>query len=154
MILAALLSLPIAFASAPDLTLLTSEADRVVRGEVLTTRTQREKDNAFTVATVRVLETLRGQARPVLEVRMPGASLANHDLTVHGGPRLIAGHEVLLFLDGYRLVDMRSGAFVIKDGAAWRGEHAWTWADPETVGDHRNDHYVSVDIDELKGLIQ
>ena len=161
--LAVLLSLSTAFAStpdlqqatsAPDLSRLNEEADRVIRGEVLTTRTQRETDNAYTVATVRVLETLRGEITPVVEVRMPGASLAKQDLTVHGGARLIAGHEVLLFLVGNQLVDMGAGAFVIKDGAAWRGEQPWTWGDPATVGAHRNDHYVSVDVDRLKSLLQ
>ena len=153
----------IAIASTPSLTEvtqahnvqhLTEQSDRVVRGEVLTTRTQRETDNAYTVATVRVLETLRGHASPVVDVRMPGASLANHDLTVHGGVRLMVGHEVLLFLRGDRIVNMGDGAFVIKDGAAWRGAAPWTWSDPETLGDHRDDHYVSVDLTEVKGLLQ
>ena len=141
-------------AQAPDVQQLTEQSDRVVRGEVLTTRTQRETDNAYTVATVRVLETLRGEASPVIDVRMPGASFAKRDLTVHGGVRLMVGHEVLLFLQGDRIVNMGDGAFVIKDGAAWRGAAPWTWSDPETLGDHRDDHYVSVDIDEVKGLIQ
>ena len=163
MILSALLSLSLAFASpsnlhdvttGPDLNRLTAQADRVVRGEVLTTRTQLETDNAYTVATVRVLETLRGHASPVIEVRMAGASLPEHELVVHGGARLITGHEVLLFLNGDQLVNMGDGAFVIKDGAAWRGEAPWTWADPETVGQHRNDHYVSLDLEHLKRLIQ
>ena len=141
-------------AAAPDVQQLTEQSDRVVRGEVLTTRTQRETDNAYTVATVRVLETLRGHAVPVIDVRMPGASFAQHDLTVHGGVRLMVGHEVLLFLNGDRIVNMGDGAFVVKDGAAWRGSAPWTWSDPETLGDHRDDHYVSLDINEVKVLIQ
>ena len=141
-------------AQAPDVQHLTAQSDRVVRGEVLTTRTQRETDNAYTVATVRVLETLRGQASPVIDVRMPGASFATHELTVHGGVRLMVGHEVLLFLKGDRIVDMGDGAFVIKDGAAWRGAAPWTWSDPGTLGDHRDDHYVSLNINDVKGLIQ
>ncbi|MEC9389306.1 MAG: hypothetical protein VX944_04460 [Myxococcota bacterium] len=163
MIASALLFAATAIASTPSLTVvaqtpdvqqLTAQSDRVVRGEVLTTRTQHETDNAYTVATVRVLETLRGHASPVIDVRMPGASFAKHDLTVHGGARLMVGHEVLLFLTGDRIVNMGGGAFVIKDGAAWRGAAAWTWSDPETLGDHRDEHYVSVDIDEVKRLLR
>ena len=141
-------------AAAPDLQQLSQHADRVVRGTVLATRTERDQDTAYTIATVRVLETLRGDARPVIDVRLPGASLANHELIVHGGARLITGHEVLLFLSGDRIVNRSEGVFVMKHGAAWRGSTSWTWSDPETLGTHRDDHYVSLEIDTIKSLLR
>ena len=41
-------------AAAPDLRQLSEQSDRVVRGAVLATRTEREQDNAYTIATIRV----------------------------------------------------------------------------------------------------
>ena len=120
MILFALFGTQLAFATpTTDLIELATTADSVVRGEVLTTRTQRENDNSYTVATVRVLETLRGHPDPVVDVRLPGAMLDDKDLLVHGQAKLIEGYEVLLFLNGDQLVDMGAGAFVVIDGQAW-----------------------------------
>ena len=59
---------------------LAHEADRVVVGEVLDNRTEKDKDTSWTVTTIRVSETLRGDAAPVIEVRLPGAQLKDHDL--------------------------------------------------------------------------
>tara|TARA_B100000575_G_scaffold223600_1_gene184052 strand:+ start:112 stop:609 length:498 start_codon:yes stop_codon:yes gene_type:complete len=141
-------------AAAPDLRQLSEQSDRVVRGAVLATRTEREQDNAYTIATVRVLETLRGDVQPVIDVRLPGASLAHHELMVHGGARLITGHEVLLFLSGDRIVNRSEGVFVVKHGSAWRGSASWTWSDPETLGEHRDDHYVNLEIDAIKSFLR
>ena len=82
----------------PPITSLNNQADRVVLGKVLATRTQREPTNIYTVATVRVWETLRGDDDPIVEVHLPGAMLTTHDLSVYGQAQLLPGFEVLLFL--------------------------------------------------------
>ena len=155
MILFTILSAQFAFASpTTDLVNLAVAADSVVRGEVLTTRTQRGHENTYTVATIRVLETLRGDSNPVVDVRLPGAMLDNKDLRVHGQANLIEGHEVLLFLSGDQLVDMGAGAFVVTDGHAWRGESAWAYADPKTAGEHAQSLYVSHDLEAVRSSLR
>lgn len=155
MILFSLFSAQLAFATpTTGLADLATTAESVVRGEVLTTRTQRERDTTYTVATVRVLETMRGQPDPVIDVRLPGAMLHEKDLQVHGQATLIEGFEVLLFLNGDQLVNMGAGAFVVSNGQAWRGEHTWTYADPKTVGEHADSLYVSHELDAVRNSLR
>ena len=63
----ALLSLLFSAIAGPTMQLdtLAEEADRVIVGEVLTNRTEKDKDTSWTVTTIRVLETLRGDASRV-----------------------------------------------------------------------------------------
>jgi hypothetical protein len=133
---------------------LANEADRVVVGEVLTSRTETDKQTSWTVTTVRVFETLRGASDPVVEVRLPGARLAQHDLVVHGQTQLIEGHEVLLFLRGDQVVGMGAGAFVVQDNKAWKNMHDWTYSDPSTIGPHANELYVSHEMEAVRSTIQ
>jgi hypothetical protein len=155
MILFALFGAQLALATpTTDLIELATIADSVVRGKVLTTRTQRESENTYTVATIRVLETLRGPPRPVVEVRLPGAMLDDKDLQVHGQAKLIEGYEVLLFLKGDQLVDMGAGAFVVIDGQAWRSEYAWTYVNPKTVGKHVESYYVSHELEAVRSSLR
>ena len=133
---------------------LAESADRVVVGEVLINRTEKNKDTSWTVTTVRVLETLRGQAEPVIEVRLPGAKLPNHDLLVHGQTQLIEGHEVLLFLQGDQVVGMGAGAFVVQDNKAWKNMVEWTYADPKTSGEHAHELYVNHEMDTVRSALK
>lgn len=139
---------------AMQLDTLADEADRVVLGEVLTNRTENDRQTSWTVTTIRVFETLRGESDPVVEVRLPGARLAQHDLVVHGQTQLIEGHEVLLFLRGDQVVGMGAGAFVVQDNKAWKNMHAWTYADPSTIGPHANELYVSHDMEAIRSTLQ
>ncbi len=129
---------------------LKDQADRVVMGEVLTTRTQRDEHNAYTVATVRVWETLQGNEDPIVEVRLPGAMLPEHDLTVYGQAKLLPGLEVLLFLQGYQVVGMGAGAFVLLGKRAYRSSNPRMATDPKTVGRHAETLYVSHEVDAVR----
>jgi hypothetical protein len=60
----------------------------------------------------------------------------------------------LLFLNGDQLVDMGAGAFVVIDGQAWRGEYAWTYADPKTIGEHAETFYVSHDLETVRSSLR
>ena len=133
---------------------LADEADRVVVGEVLDNRTEKDKDTSWTVSTIRVLETLRGDAAPVIEVRLPGAELKTHDLLVHGQTQLIEGHEVLLFLRGDQLVGMGAGAFVVQDNKAWKSRYDWSYADPKTSGQYAQELYVSHEMEKIRSTLQ
>lgn len=133
---------------------LTEQADRVVMGEVLTTRTQREEQNAYTVATVRVWETLRGSSDPIVEVRLPGAMLPDQDLTVFGQTKLHTGLEVLLFLQGDQVVGMGAGAFVLLGERAYRSGNPRMASDPRTVGHHAESLYVSHEVDAVRAALQ
>ena len=133
---------------------LAESADRVVVGEVLINRTEKNKDTAWTVATVRVLETLRGESEPVIDVRLPGAQLPEHDLLVHGQTQLIEGHEVLLFLRGDQVVGMGAGAFVVQNDKAWKNMVEWTYADPKTSGEHAQQLYVNHEMDTVRSALK
>ena len=133
---------------------LADEADRVVVGEVLISRTEKDRNTSWTVTTVRVLETLRGQSDPVIEVRLPGARLPNQDLLVHGQTQLIEGHEVLLFLRGDQLVGMGAGAFVVQDDKAWKNRYEWTYADPKTSGEYAQELYVSHKMETIRSTLR
>jgi len=133
---------------------LAHEADRVVVGEVLDNRTEKDKDTSWTVTTIRVSETLRGDAAPVIEVRLPGAQLKDHDLLVYGQTQLIEGHEVLLFLRGDQLVGMGAGAFVVHDNKAWKNRYEWSYADPKTSGTYAQELYVSHEMEKIRSTLQ
>lgn len=138
----------------PPIAELSAQADRVILGEVLTTRNAHEQNNAFTVATVRVWETLRGDQAPIIEVRLPGTMLARRDLSVHGQAKLIPGFEVLLFLRGEQVVGMGAGAFVIFGDKAWHSKSASLPSDPQAVGTHAESMYVSHDINTVRNTLQ
>lgn len=108
------------YAEKLDLDELSSRAERVVIGEVLATRYDATGAGIWTVATIRVTETLRGRPEPVVEVRVPGGRVNDMELTVAGAPRLIEGYQVLLFLDGEHVVGLGQGAFVVLSDTAWR----------------------------------
>lgn len=133
---------------------LADEADRVVVGEVLISRTEKDRNTSWTVTTVRVLETLRGESDPVIDVRLPGARLPNQDLLVHGQTQLIEGHEVLLFLRGDQLVGMGAGAFVVQDNKAWKNRYEWTYADPKTSGELAQELYVSHEMETIRSTLR
>ena len=133
---------------------LVAQADRVVIGEVLTTRTERQENNAYTVATVRVWETLRGASAPIVDIRLPGAMLQDRDLTVFGHAKLHTGLDVLLFLQGDQVVSMGDGAFVLLKERAYRSENPRMASDPRTVGHHAESLYVSHDVDAVREALQ
>ena len=61
---------------------LAEQADQVIMGSVLTTRNNVDADGLWTVATVRVAETLRGKPQMIVEVRVPGGHLEDLEMDV------------------------------------------------------------------------
>lgn len=113
-----------------DLEVLAERADRVIRGEVLTTRTERTQMGPTTVATVRVAETMRGEHELVTEVRVPGGQLDGVRVQVNGAPRLIEGDELVLFLRGDFIVGLDQGALIVGGDHAWRPGRLGAFAAP------------------------
>ena len=106
---------------------LSARAESVVLGEVLHQRLDHDIDGIWTIAMVRVTETLQGASGPIREVRVPGGRLEDLEVMVAKAPRLLPGDEVLLFLKGDRIVGLGEGAFVIHQDRAWRALDAWTF---------------------------
>lgn len=109
---------------------LATRADRVIRGQVLSTRSELLEEGIFTVATLRVKETLRGQPELITEVKVPGGSWNGIHLDVSGAPELIIGDEMLLFLDEDRIVGLEKGAMLVAGEYAWRPGRLGAFAAP------------------------
>ncbi len=80
-----------------DLDSLTAQAQKVIVGSVLTTRSSVDSDGLWTVATIGVSETLRGESEMVVDVRIPGGKIEDLEMQVRGAPTLIPGDNVLLY---------------------------------------------------------
>lgn len=114
---------------------LASRADRVIRGQVLSTRSELLDDGIFTVATVRVKETLRGEPELITEVKVPGGTWNGIKLHVDGVPELIIGDEMLLFLTEDRIVGLEKGAMLVAGEYAWRPGRLGAFASPTNYRD-------------------
>ncbi len=127
---------------------LTNQSDMVIVGAVLTTRDNLDADGLWTVATVRVAETLRGSPEMVVDVRVPGGRIDDFEMQVMGAPTLIPGDEVLLFLNGDRVVGFGQGAFVVSEERAWRAIKDWGFMHPSRLNARgaAEDYYVSLDL--------
>ena len=99
---------------------LLENANRILVGEVLTSRTETTANGISTVASIMVSESIMGDNKLVSDVRVPGGRVDNMGNHVMGAPQLVQGYHVLLFLDDERIVGMGQGAFVVEGGYAWR----------------------------------
>lgn len=134
---------------------LTSKSDRIIMGSVLTTRDNMDADGLWTVATVRVAETLRGAPAMVLDVRVPGGRIDNFEMQVMGAPTLVPGDDVLLFLSGDRVVGFGQGAFVVTEKRAWRAIKDWGFMHPSRLDARGSDedYYVSLDLQTVRAQV-
>jgi hypothetical protein len=112
---------------------LSEQADRIIVGTVLASRNQLDRDAVWTVATVRVAETLLGEPALVLDVWVPGGRMENLEMAVMGAPRLIPNDQVLLFLRGKHVVGFGRGAFVIAQDRVWRAHGDWAFMHPKRL---------------------
>jgi len=126
----------------------------VVMGEVLTHRMELDQDGLWTVAMVRVTETLQGDHRPAIEVRVPGGHLRDMEISVSRAPDLVPGDQVLLFLDDDRVVGFGQGAFVVTEGKAWRSLHAWAFDNPKRLDTKAGDeaYYTWLTVTEVRAV--
>lgn len=125
---------------------LGAKAESVVRGEVLHQRLSHDQHGIWTIAMIRVTETLQGPTVPVMEVRVPGGRLEDLEIMVARAPRLLPGDDVLLFLKGDRIVGLGEGAFVIHHDRVWRALDAWSFG----RADRRSDATASLALSSVR----
>ena len=106
---------------------LGKRAETVVRGHVLHQRLEINQNGVWTIAMVRVTETLQGTEVLIREVKVPGGRIDDLEIMVARAPKLAPGDDVLLFLKGDRIVGMGEGAFVIDEDRIVRPLDAWTF---------------------------
>lgn len=99
------------FASHLDLESITDRSDQIVIGEVSEVTSRRVPGGIITEVTVDVFETLLGTPAAELTLTLPGGRLSSETLTVSGVPRLLVGHDLLLFLDDGQPVGFTRGIF-------------------------------------------
>jgi hypothetical protein len=103
---------------------MTESASLIVVGKCLETRSQWVERSLYTLATVSVTDTLKGEAAETLTVAMPGGIDANRRfpvaMTYAGAPQMSPDEEVVLFLDNkggvansYAVVGFAAGKFSI-----------------------------------------
>lgn len=108
---------------------LTGEAATIVRGKCLETRSQWVERRAYTLATISVMQTLKGDASETVTVAMPGGFGSNGKfkfaVTIAGVPTITRDDEFLFFLTkhddiegGYAVAGFTDGMYsIFKDEA-------------------------------------
>jgi hypothetical protein len=133
-----LTTLPVAMASlvrAMDLTELTSTADQIVVGEVLSTESAWDNDhrNIYSTIEIRVQESWKGSVPNDgrIRIRQLGGTVGEIEMTVRGLARFIPGERTLLFLRQALVVGMGQG----KRHVQWNASDKQWMADaPEQSG--------------------
>ena len=135
--------------SEQEMTNLSAKAQTVVRGEVLAQRLEHDQTGIWTIATVRVTETMQGSSPIVTEVRVPGGKLNDMEVMVARAPRLLTGDDVLLFLKGDRIVGLGQGAFVVHNNQIWQALDPWTFGNAAK----RSTATASLDLDTVRKAV-
>jgi hypothetical protein len=96
---------------------LTTEADRILVADVLAIRSQLNTDGSSinTKVTLAVDKVLKGKAKALETLTLPGGQVGDYGVLVGGVPNFIADERVLLFLDD-------SSEFVI--AGMWQGKYS------------------------------
>jgi hypothetical protein len=93
---------------------MTQSSDAIVVGRVTQTRSQWIGKQLVTIANVQISETLKGDAKPTMEVILPGGVDTKRRvpvaMTYAGAPTLRRNEEVLLFVER---TELRPNAMVI-----------------------------------------
>lgn len=123
-ILTALSALAAVYADYLDVEELSSASDLVVLGEVSEVESRRVPGGIVTEVTVDVSETLLGPPTFEVTLTLPGGRVSRDTLTVSGVPRLLVGHDLLLFLDddGHP-VAFTQGIFFVDGQQAYSATH-------------------------------
>ncbi len=123
-LLAAVSSSPVsALTEKVDLTTLTARADQIVNGEVIRTECFAIEDGRiYTRATIRIIESLKGEKDVEVEVTLPGGTVGDQTMRMSEAPSFTEGESVILFLknSGNRLAGWFQGKYVVVDGIAYQ----------------------------------
>jgi len=108
-----------------DLATLAATADHVILGEVVANQ-ERSGKAGFSIVSVLVTETIRGEAAPMANFRIP---------MIEGSPSLVEGYKVLVFLQAGEAVGLGRGVFLIEAGHAWRRKDDGVFMSPRADRD-------------------
>jgi hypothetical protein len=95
-----------------DVDALTERADRVVRADVVSSRSWRERI-VWTEVTLEVTEEWKGEGSSEVKIRQPGGVLPNFGTHVFGVPRFVEGEDVVVFLKEERVLGLAQGKFKV-----------------------------------------
>jgi hypothetical protein len=79
---------------------LAAGSDAVARVRFASSESRWEDGSIWTVTTFHVVETLKGQLLPKIDVRLPGGHVGHLTASVEGTPKFNSGGEAILFLQG------------------------------------------------------
>jgi hypothetical protein len=126
---------------------MTAQADTIAIGNCVEVKSAWAGRTLVTLATVEVIETLKGEDTPTLTVVLPGGVDVNRtipiSMTYAGAPRITPGEDVFLFLTrdsevagGYTVAGFSQGKFsIVKDD---EGEQVVTRDLTKTVLSEKN----------------
>ena len=106
---------------------LAAAADTVARVRCVGAESRWENGSIWTVATVEILENLKGNLPREIEVRLPGGRVGHLIATVDGAPKFHPGDEAIVFLER-----SRTGGFTV---AGWVEGTFRISRDPRTGGE-------------------
>ena len=97
---------------------LAAASEAVARVRCTTTESRWENGSIWTVTTLDVVETLKGNLPGRIQVRLPGGRVGHLTASVDGAPRLAAGAEAIVFLEkslagGFTVAGWVEGTFRI-----------------------------------------
>jgi hypothetical protein len=106
---------------------LAAGSDAVARVRCTSVESRWENGSIWTVATVEVVETMKGQLPGEIAVRLPGGRVGHLIATVEGTPKFNPGNEAVVFLQ-----QSRAGGFTL---AGWVEGTFRISRDPRTGGE-------------------
>jgi len=106
---------------------LAAGSDAVARVRCAGAESRWENGSIWTVATVEILENLKGNLPREIEVRLPGGRVGHLIATVDGAPKFHPGDEAIVFLER-----SRTGGFTV---AGWVEGTFRISRDPRTGGE-------------------
>lgn len=138
-----------------DLDALSTRADTIVIGDVISTYPVKKMGVIYTVAEIGVNQTLKGEPERIVQVTVPGGKLRGEETIVPGSPRFVQNYQMLLYLDGEQIVGLGQGSFVIEYGVAWRPNSDDVFISPTRQHDWAeeidpNEHYTAYPLAEVK----
>jgi len=106
---------------------LAAGSDAVAHVRFARAESRWENGSIWTVTTFDVVETMKGQLPPEIEVRLPGGRVGHLTATVEGTPKFAPGSEAVVFLQR-----SRAGGFTV---AGWVEGSFRISRDPRTGGE-------------------
>lgn len=91
---------------------LASGSDGVARVRIVSAESRWDKGSIWTLATAKIVETMKGDLPPQIVIRVPGGRVGHLLSTVEGTPKFHPGDDVVVFLQRSRLGDFSVAGWV------------------------------------------